>query len=419
MLKNKWLVIPFFKVISIVLTTFLNFYQLNLFSKFFDKQTFAFMMVVSGYSYYLSFLDVGISKPLYSTLRKKFLNKDDLLQHLLNTASAFYTLLVIIIILVITVLSLVLDIKFNSSFDYLTLLIIAINISLNICLPYFKNLLYSIDKILEYEQIDLFRRLFNLISLLLLYVDQAYRLSVFIFLIVQLVLFFLVFKKLNFKVADKASFNKKDIKEFIATYWKDSFNYLFFIISESVIYNWGFILVPFMFSQANLIEYGIWNKILMAFVLLNSIISDLFLSKITSTYFANHYKETRVFLYKTIFFSFCLGVALFLFLFNFREQIFKFWVHDQYKLSSMHIFSLGVFFIANSLQHHSGTFLLSVGGYFKNMRIMSLTLSGLTILLLILIMILKYNFEQALMLTSIIYAGGAVWYFIKAQKILA
>ena len=99
--------------------------------------------------------------------------------------------------------------------------------------------------------------------------------------------------------------------------------------------------------------------------------------------------------------------------------MFGVWVNEKYEFSLMTDLSLLIFLVSNSVQHVSGTFLTMVGGHFNFLKKLSLVLMISTVCIQFILGILDLQIEKLILVSTCVYAIGAMLYLLKSKRILS
>jgi O-antigen/teichoic acid export membrane protein len=389
-----------------------SFLQPFLFNKFFDEDTFSFLLVIYGISVYLTFMDGGISKPLYAYLRKKFIKKEELRDELTHITSFYFFVSVILCLLFFTVLVFVWH-YYPNRLTFPFLVLFSIYTALNIVITYYYNILSAVEEYYFFEKINVGRRVLNLVAIFLLFIDETFVLS-FVLSVVVLVILFLL---LNIRLIKKFDLSNKIFQFRIDTFYyvyrrffKDSKNYLAFSINETLIYNSGFILIPYFLSSFFVVQYGLYVRIYAGIATFMRSVIDITIHDITRFYNNAEHKKLKNRIYLTMVLSVLIvvsGVVSFYFL---QELIFTHWVDYKYLFNATIILALALWLFGNSIQHVSGTFLVSIGGHFNMMKRTSFYILLPLVIAQILSLFAGAKFSTFIILSASIYFIGATYY---------
>lgn len=365
------------------------------------------------------FIDGGISKPLYSNIRNLYIHNSGLLKNEIEYVSFLYSLIFIILIIVVACSFLVcLFLFYSGSFNWTVVVSLAINVAINIQITFYKNLLYSINNYIYFDFLELIRKTSNLCCLLLFSFFHNFEYSININIIILSII--LAFLMLKFKRQGSRSKLSRIfvIKVFfsIKKYTADSINYLIFTFSELTIYYSGFVLVPLFLNNNDSILYGIWSKLFFGFSLIIYSFAELNIHEITKLFFLNQLPETIKRLNSTLILLLIIMTFSLFLLYNFRTEIFIIWTNGKYQLDSTLFISLSIWVVANCIQHIAGSFQLSVGSFFKIMKIYSLVIGIVILLLGVFTLYYTKSLELYLLSTSIIYLIGSFSYYRLMKK---
>ena len=88
-----------YKFLIIFISFFIGFIQPGIFSRYYDSNTFAALLLISGFLTYLAFLDMGFGKPLYSLMRENYIKRSNELNDVISFSIFFYIIIGIIILI--------------------------------------------------------------------------------------------------------------------------------------------------------------------------------------------------------------------------------------------------------------------------------------------------------------------------------
>lgn len=401
-----------------IINAFLLPYVFNL---TFKEEEFSFILVLYGYSLYLNFLDFGLSKPLYSLIRnQKVLNKD--YNKVLKGALFLYGLVFTIQILFFFIFAFFLWYLKNIELSLMFIILFTLTAALTSIFGYVKSIFWAVDKFEFIEKIEILQRIFNSLTFVLLIFSGSLILSFAISNILAIILLTLAIRLL---LKDHFE-NKKDVliswrsesKSLVTNLKKDSLNNFIFSINETLIYNSGFIIFPFFLLNFDIIIYGLWIRLFSGIALFMRAVSDIKIHDVTTSFFNDDYKKTKSIISKTIIISLIIVVIGFIFYLSVKTFLFHSWVDEKYIFSNLLDISLFILLLGNTIQHISGTFISSIGGYYNSLKSYSLILMIIIISSQLLMVVYLKEIEIILSITSTIYFIGALFYFLKMVKII-
>jgi O-antigen/teichoic acid export membrane protein len=354
-------------------------------------------------------MDGGLSRILYADLRKLFVEKSEY-QTKVDTALKFYSSVGYLIFLLFSTFSFILYHFCQNSFNLIVIFLLAIGISLNVLLSYIKSIFASIDRFEQYERIDIIRKVLNLLAIGLIVFDETMILtSIFtaLFSIILLVYsYYLLSGKLFIK---NLSFDLASLKLFKETF-STSKNIVLFSISEAFIYNAGFLIIPIIYTSYEVIQFGLWMKIFMGLAVLIRFATDINIHQITKKYFEKS-KNTTLKLFKNtmIISVLIMGMSFFCF-FMFKDVFFVIWVKNKYQLNNYMFIALFILLFGNSIQHISGSFLISTGKNFSLIRRNSLLVCFIHIFIYLMSFIFNIKLGILLIILEIVYFSMSIVY---------
>tara|TARA_Y100000766_G_scaffold282516_1_gene295986 strand:+ start:179 stop:1480 length:1302 start_codon:yes stop_codon:yes gene_type:complete len=420
--KKDW-IFAIFKYFSVGIGIINNFFRPRLFEESFGEGNFAFLTIFYGIIVYLLFFDGGLGVVIYPLLRNKQINKKPL-ENDLKPLFSLYTFLFCIFSLVF-IPGVVIWGMSSSSFGFLILFLLGFTAVFNTIITYFKSVFQGIGHFIFFEKIEILRKTGNFISILLLFVDSSFTSSVIFtttFLLITMSLIIIFFTK-NFKITLQDIFfiSKANLLHIRDTYWKDAYHYFQFSLIEGFMYNFGFILFPIFFpgNKYQIIQFGLWFTIYGGISIILRVIGEVLVNPLTKSYFlGNSYKTLKLFKNGLIIsISICLVIII---AFWFLEPIFfELWMHGKYRFNNLFIISLAIFTVGNSGQNIAGKILISIGGNFKKVKIISLIITALITFGFFISFFILPDFGFILTVCSSIYFAGALFYIYFAHKKLA
>lgn len=417
--KKDW-IFAIFKYFSVGIGIINNFFRPRLFEESFEEGNFAFLTIFYGIIIYLLFFDGGLGVVIYPLLRNKQINKKPL-ENDLKPLFSLYTFLFCIFSLVFIPVVVIWGMS-SSSFGFLVLFLLGFTAVFNTIITYFKSVFQGIGHFIFFEKIEILRKTGNLISILLLFVDSSFTSSVIFtttFLAITIFSIIIFFTK-NFKITLRDIFfiSKANLLHIRNTYWKDAYHYFQFSLIEGFMYNFGFILFPIFFSgnKYQIIQFGLWFTIYGGISIILRVIGEVLVNPLTKSYFSgNSYKTLKLFKNGLIVsISICLVIII---AFWFLEPIFfELWMHGKYRFNNLFIISLAIFTVGNSGQNIAGKILISIGGNFKKVKIISLIITVLITFGFFLSFFILPDFGFILTVCSSIYFAGALFYIYFTYK---
>ena len=403
---------PIFRYISIFTEFVLGFIQPYFFNRYLKVEDFAFLTILYGCLIYFVFLDGGISRLAYSNLRKKFVNNIPIRNELIETLS-FYNSLIIILIIVFLFFCLSLSFNFQNNITLLVLILFSFLTGFNIVFSYFRQIYNALDKYIFYEKIDILRKSANILGVFFIKYDKTLLTTVTFSLFVIIILYvILVFNLIKFSGIDWINIFPKRKTVFVVfkKYKTDINRIVVFSICEAIIYNCGFILMPMYLNHSGVIQFGIWMKIFTGMAVFMRSFADINIHSITKYYFQGNYQYALRKFYLTLFISITFSICI-LTLFVFLQKLFfSYWVGIKYIFDINLLIALSIFLLGNSIQHVSGSFLLSESVELAFMRKMSFVLSIIIVAQIFLSLKIYKKLDLTLIFFSIIYFIGSLFY---------
>ena len=400
---------------------FINaFFQPFVFNKFFEASSFSFLLILYGISVYMSFFDGGISKPLYVLIREKYV-KFQPHNKIIKEIISFYLVVLIIVSIVFSFIVFLLNSSYGLIFDNSLLLLFSLFISINVIITSFKDILWAIDKYEFFEKIEIIRRVINLGSALLIFIDKTlYTSFIFQLSITGLLLLYIIYV-INDNKFYKLSIFKINLNQtyiFLKKHFSDGKYYLGFTLNEKLIYNSGFLILVFFLQPVEIVIYGLFIRVFNGVSSFSKIINNFYVHDITKKFIGNEVENTKLLIRNNIFLSLAMTILLFICFLIADKYLFVYWVDKQYSFGNLTIISLLIWLFSNSIQHIAGTVLVSIGGAFKKLFNISLVIVINMLIFSLLILLIFNDLEKYLFINSIIYFFGTIFYLLTLFKVL-
>jgi len=368
----------------------------------------------------MSFFDGGISKPLYVLIREKYV-KFQPHNKIIKEIISFYLVVLIIVSIVFSFIVFLLNSSYGLIFDNSLLLLFSLFISINVIITSFKDILWAIDKYEFFEKIEIIRRVINLGSALLIFIDKTlYTSFIFQLSITGLLLLYIIYV-INDNKFYKLSIFKINLNQtyiFLKKHFSDGKYYLGFTLNEKLIYNSGFLILVFFLQPVEIVIYGLFIRVFNGVSSFSKIINNFYVHDITKKFIGNEVENTKLLIRNNIFLSLAMTILLFICFLIADKYLFVYWVDKQYSFGNLTIISLLIWLFSNSIQHIAGTVLVSIGGAFKKLFNISLVIVINMLIFSLLILLIFNDLEKYLFINSIIYFFGTIFYLLTLFKVL-
>lgn len=384
------------------------------FDRIFESSTFSYLIIISGFMPFLNLMDLGITKPIMSSIRENFINKKSLSSNgeLLNL---YYIIFVFIGIIYCSASIILFYFKGINEIKLFDVICICLFNTCIVVFTFLKPFFWAINKYHISEKIDLTIRISNLIFLLVLYFFNSISLNLIIIISFLIITIhnnnnkhFSFFSKFKFS---KLSFNS--LKEYILPFKKNASNNLLFSINETLIYSGGIIILPFFLNDKSIIVYGIFLRLFSNFAIIFRAITDIKIHEITKQYFLNDLRSVAKQLNFLILISLTIAFMEIIVFYFTHDLIFSFLLKKQYDFNNIFIITLGVILISNSIQHPIGTFYVFTGKYFLFLRKLSFYMMLTVTFLSLFTLIVFKELDYYLIVVSTIYFVGSFVYLSK------
>lgn len=361
------------KYVGLILGVGGAFLQPALFSRSMSHDDFALLSFLYGIIAYLAFCDFGMHKPIYSALRKAHMSGRRVREKL-HTYLSFYLLILVVVGVVFAAALIVMPDRVIYGISRPTLGFFALAASANLFLNYIEYIFNALELQVVFQKIDITRRAANVFSLLLLFLDSSFFLTIFANVAFLTGCCYYAFRTLGRRYGVRPQLDWKTSRALVRRLWSKSRDSLALTMSDTLIYNFGFLILPLYLGSADIISYSLWLKVFFGGALIIRIIIDIHIHDITRFYFSGEHSRAAAILRKSIHLSLLLAIGFALAFFLSKPVMFALWVKDVSAFSVYQYASLGIWLGALAIQGSAGTFLLSQGGSFAFMRNTSLLL---------------------------------------------
>lgn len=406
-----------YRVISIFLEMLIGFTQPSLFSKYLSQENFSYLLVIYGVAVYFVFMDGGISKIIYSEVREQFVSNKHFQEKIIASLDLFY-ILSFLIFLVYFLIVLIFGLFHADSVNFSILLLISFGVSLNILFSYLRPIFSSIDRFEEFELIDIFRKLFIFLSLFLIIFDKSLFLTSFFTLISSLIFGLICFRLLGYPLISLFDFKRIIVKS--SSSFKEMFarskDVFVFSLSETSIYNFGFIVLPLMYDSNSVIKFGLWLKVFMGLAVLIRFMTDVNIHRLTKLFFQNSRFAFLKLFDKTLILSIFIVLLSFTLFVLFSKKFFYYWTAGKFEFDFNLYVALFFILLGNGIQHLSGTLLLSIGNQFYFMRNWSLLFLGMIICIYSISFYFQFSLGILLVILQVLYFFGSFIYLGRVYK---
>jgi len=409
--SGQFIFLNYIGLLVAILNTYL---RPQLFSVYFDESNFAILMLFYGISVYLAFLDGGISKPLYALIRELFISNDDKYKQYVNQAFAFFIGVFVVSFLLFCSTMLLLSFLIEQNISLLLVCLICLNLVLNFTLINIKNILIAIDQYEFFQRIELLRRGAVLLTILSLFLDPSFVLGN---VVVNGLLIILIFYVKANSAPNCPWFRLSDAKRIYLTLFSKAKHYFMFTINETLIYNSGFIIIPFFYNDFSVIQFSLCIALYNGIAMLSRSVLDISLHDMTKRFIKGDMKRSFKNFKYSILISSSLSVLFFLVLYFMSDFIFNLWVGVKYNLSNIMYTGLFLFLVGNVIQHISGTLLVSVHNNYRSVKKLSFNLMVSVVFVQLIISLFSFGVDLLFFSTSVVYLVGSIIYFNRGLKL--
>lgn len=400
-----------YKYLSLLIGVVTAFVQVGLYVRNLREGDVAFLMVITSYATFISWFDAGFGRPLYATLRKEFLENKIKSSEVLS-AICIYVLLGLISIVIFCAVICILSSNFDLNISLKTVFMFGASVAIASCISFFNSIYAAVDEYSRFELIELGKRASNLGTSFLILYDSTFYLTALTILMCNAILYIETIRFLVGKYYTQLSYRNLmvEMKRLIAAHKKESSQYFVFMINESLIYNWGYLITPFLLSTSNIVLFGLWMRLFSGMASFSRSVADITIHSITKNFFSGKLDLANTERKRTILLTVVISTLMVAFFALFADPIMNYWVDGKYVIDGYLLLALFVLLISNSIQHVAGTVLVSLGNHFKKLRNMSAILCG-SVLVGTTAGTFAYSTVVAYVFVfALIYLVGAFWY---------
>ena len=380
----------------------------------YQSEDLVYIFMLFGIITYFTVFDFGVGKPIYARLRKMYLSKDIRLKQEVLAGKSLMLIILIILLFFCTFTVTILYVSYLPiKISYLSTAALGLYIAFSICITLLKDVFDAIDKYLSWEKFDVYRKIGLLIATTSIYFDPSLLILSFTLLIINILILVALFKKMN--SFGYYGFDIRGAWHKIPFYKESAFDNLIFKINEVLMYNWGYLIIPF-FSDQLLVLYAILNRIFLGVSIPIRAISDIYIHNLTKIYFSKGFSSIEHKIIKLILISLILGLMMIFFIFYFHKELNFYWLNEKASIDLVFLYAISIFILTNTILHPIGSVLISIGGYFKKMRNYSFIVVTLMITISLILLILNKG-EFVLLGASLAYSISLVFY-IKSMLLL-
>lgn len=407
----------FIRILSLSLEIFFGFLQPAIFIKFLDQPNYSYLLVLYGCAIYFIFMDAGFSKILYAQLRELYIQKKDYSEKI-REAFSFYISIFLIILIAFLLFAFVLKYFFQNSIPVFVVALLALSITSNIIFSFTKSIFAAINQYTFFENLDILRKCFNIISILTITIDQSLSIAA-VFLssssIIMLVYPWIRLCKNELKPLPQFNFKGLQV---LKNSFDSSKKIISFSITEAIIYNAGYILIPVIYANYELTEYSLWMKIFAGIASLMRLATDINIHRITEHYFNSQLQKTFRNFIQTLLLSVFIMLTCFTCFVLFKNTFYAYWTSNIFSMNNSLVIALLFLLVGNSIQNLAGTFLLSTGKGFKYLQQFSFIVCFIQLSLYIISYYFNISFYVLMIGLQVIYFFMAFFYVVKALKVI-
>ena len=225
--------------------------------------------------------------------------------------------------------------------------------------------------------------------------------------------------KLEIESSSIFTFSYSSSIKVIRKYFRDARDSFIFTVNEIIIYNGGYLIFPLFLTSYEIIIYGLWMRLFTGISMLFRAITDISIHDTTRRYFEGNTLIVRKNLRNILSMNFLIIFVSIIVYFSAKDWLFDFWVGNKSIFSSSINFSLWVMIFANSIQHLSGTFLISIGNHFDFVKKISTAIMILTVLSNVTLGIFYKDISLILIILSLFYVIGSLIYLLRVKHYYA
>ena len=220
-----------------------------------SNNTAALMLTYFGLSSFFLLLDFGITRPIFNLL-KISIEKNKALSFIFPVFISIF----FIILIAVNITFFLYKYVYSSNLENLVILCYALAVSAATLISMLKPVLAALDKYIYFERIEIIRRFGTIAGFTILLFFNNIFLAVLVMLLINISCLMTVLR-----ASDKITFNLNLFEAFAyfrKNIGQDARNNWRFTLSELVVYNYGYYIMPFITSDEFMISYGIYMRFL-------------------------------------------------------------------------------------------------------------------------------------------------------------
>ncbi|WP_421855642.1 hypothetical protein [Oricola sp.] len=319
------------------------------FSRHLTTSELAYLFTFLGIVTYLSLFDAGAGRAFYITIREKYVAKSDY-KATFALSSLFFVALAIVLLVSFSLTSHVLARRFQlygagwtPAYTIFSLLITLFAL--------YRPIFYATDRQILYDILDVMKRLISLVLVIVLFLLGMYAACAIACLLALVVIGPVAKSVLRGFAAWPGVRNLNSQKPTIGLVGHS----LVYSIAEISIYNFGYFVMPFSFSEKEVVIFGFLMRFYLMLTLIVRVFGDVFLHRFSQHIHSSQHEAAEGVFYKAQLLSTGTALALGIGFFAFGNTLLDVWV-DGYAFTNADIAFVSLMVVANSILHVSGAF---------------------------------------------------------------
>ena len=395
------------KLIGAMISVVFGLLQVRYFTEFYMDSA-ALLLTLLGLYVYVSFLDFGLTKPIYAELREEYLRSGSRV-----TKSYLWLFLVFSILVLFTSIVLIILISrlFNSDLSVMVIASLSISFSSSLYFVFLRAVFEAFEMHRLIEFLDIIRKFLLLMITLFISVLDSIDYYFFLFGLVNIMVLAMALKSLSTQVIFPR-LSIKCMEDDLKMIGRNGLNNMLYSVSDLLINNSGIIIIPYLFTDKVVLTYHLWLRLYRGLSLFYRSVMDAEIPRLTLFYFNN---ELRIFnrrIVRSLYVHISLVTLASFILVLLSNEFFMFFNVEIGSRDTHIVFfvSLWILMFANVIQHRVANVMLSIGGYYLGMRKISFRMLAVVVMTYLFIGYLRVSLVYTLIALSIVMLLSAFFH---------
>jgi O-antigen/teichoic acid export membrane protein len=355
--------------------------QIRYFTMYFNESAGLLLTLLSLYVY-LSFFDLGLTKPVYAELRS------DYLRFGIKRTKSFPWLFLALSVLVFGfgyVLVFNVSKLFDEPASKTSMLFLSFSFACSLYFLFLRAVYEAFDMHFIIECIDVMRKVLMVLVTLIIPFLVTYDSYFIIFGYLNL-LVILISIILLILYSEVTMFRFDEFKEDFARVRRDGIENFTYSITDMAINNSGIIMVPYLYDDKFVIVYHLWLKMYRGMSIVYRSLMDAEIPELTRLIYENRIADVKSKAFKFMKYTIYSLIGVNILIWVYSDEVFNLFKVSLLSDSFVFFYCLAllILMVANTIQHRIASILLSIGGYYSRLKKISVIIFGLLIVYLLL-----------------------------------